>query len=80
MKKKEFSKIVAVLSWGTAMFFTILLFVLVYLDKEVSALSNVVLANWTEVAATNSFYYWKAKNENMKKIGVDYTQNDSGAS
>jgi hypothetical protein len=75
-RKKEFSKIVAVLSWGTAMFFTISLVVLVYLDKEISSLSNVILASWAEVAATNSFYYWKAKAENMKKLGL---HSDDGA-
>jgi len=74
MKKREFSKIVAILSWGSAIFFTMFIFVLVLLDKEVSSLANVVLANWAEVAATNSFYYWKARAENMKKLGLPLTE------
>lgn len=68
--KVEFSKVIIVISWLVAITLTLLSAFLVLIDKDISSFSNVVLASWAEVTGANGFYYWKAKNENMFKLGA----------
>lgn len=37
-------------------------------DRDSSPLATVTALAWTETAACNAFYFWKAKNENRIKL------------
>ena len=73
MGKYEFSKIIAILSYLDAILLSIFMCYCTYLQVDTASLSNVVIVAWAEVAATNSFYYWKAMAENKIKIAKSLT-------
>lgn len=73
---KEFSKRLLIINYFTALFFTGMLVILVMLGQDVTALSNVVLAVWAEYSLASGLYYWKAKHENMIKLGMINSQEE----
>lgn len=85
-KKKvymEFSKKILVVSWlsgslvvAFAMWLTYKMVIGGY-SGDVSLVAIILSGGFAEIAAGTGFYYWKAKNENVKKIdnnvgGQDY--------
>lgn len=67
MFKIEFSKLILIIAYITAVTFTV---VAAYLGiyGDLGSFAAIVLAIWGLVTAGVSFYYWKAKAENMIKI------------
>lgn len=71
MKKKattEFSKKILYVIWISTTIVVALTFVLMWKTGDLSPLAYIIGGLFTELAAATGFYYWKAKNENMKKI------------
>ena len=79
----EFSKKILVVSWlsgslvvAFAMWLTYKMVIGGY-SGDVSLVAIILSGGFAEIAAGTGFYYWKAKNENVKKIdnnvgGQDY--------
>lgn len=69
MKKKEFSKVIlTAISIATALV-VITSFVLMFITQDLSPLPVIITGCFAELASATGFYYWKAKNENMVKLG-----------
>jgi hypothetical protein len=66
--RTEFSKKILYVVWISTTIVVALAFVLMWRTGDLSPLSYIVSGLFAEVAASTGFYYWKAKNENMKKI------------
>lgn len=66
--KCEFSKKILYVVWISTTIVVMLAFVLMWHTGDLSPLSYIIPGLFTEVAAATSFYYWKAKNENIKRI------------
>lgn len=66
--KAEFSKKLLYVNYTFAIVVVIAAFVLMWRTGDVSPLGYIVTGVFAEVTAATSFYYWKAKNENMLKI------------
>lgn len=70
MKKKEFSKVIlTAISVATALV-VITSFVLMFITQDLSPLPVIITGCFAELASATGFYYWKAKNENMIKLGL----------
>lgn len=41
-----------------------------FMGYDMTAVSVITTAAWVEVSASNAFYFWKAKKENVMKIAV----------
>lgn len=41
-----------------------------FMGYDMTAVSVITTAAWVEVSASNGFYFWKAKKENVMKIAV----------
>jgi len=68
-KKIEFSKkILACVALGTVVV-VLGAFVLMWRFADLSPMSFIITGVFGELASATGFYYWKAKNENMLKIG-----------
>ena len=77
MKPKiEFSKKLLYLNYTLVIIVTIASFVLMWKLNDLSPLSYIITGLFAEVAAANSFYYWKAKNENVIKIQGGIKENE----
>jgi len=74
-EKMEFSKLILIISWisGSLVIIYALVLTLLMVIKgysgDVSLISIILTGGFAEISAGTAFYYWKAKNENMKKIG-----------
>ena len=66
--KTEFSKKILYVLWISTTIVVALTFVLMWQTSDLSPLAYIIGGLFTELAAATGFYYWKAKNENMKKI------------
>jgi len=66
--KAEFSKKILYVLWVSTTIVVALTFVLMWKTGDLSPLAYIIGGLFTELAAATGFYYWKAKNENMKKI------------
>jgi hypothetical protein len=67
--KTEFSKKILYTVWISTTIVVALAFVLMWRTGDLSPLSYIITGLFAEVAASTGFYYWKAKNENVVKIG-----------
>ena len=65
----EFSKKILYVLWVSTTIVVALAFVLMWRTGDLSPLSYIIGGLFTELATSTGFYYWKAKNENMMKIG-----------
>lgn len=72
--KIEFSKLILIVTYGSALVFTLVAAYLAAIGADVASFSTVVLANWALVTTGTSFYYWKAKAENLIKISKTVPQ------
>lgn len=68
----EFSKKITVLSWGVALLLTFLAVIFPLCSLSIEGIYIALPLSWAEVTAVNSFYLWKAKNENRSKYAMRY--------
>lgn len=66
--KIEFSKLILIVAYFTAVFFSGIAAWLAMLGADIASYSNIVLVVWGVVTTGTGFYYWKAKAENVVKI------------
>lgn len=66
--KTEFSKKLLYVNYALVIIVTAAAFILMWRTSDLSPLGYIITGLFAEVTAATSFYYWKAKNENMKKI------------
>ena len=67
-KKMETSKIIILASYIIAITLTILVIVGTFASIDVSNLTTITCLVWSEVAASNIFYFNKAAKENVPKV------------
>ncbi len=65
--KMEFSKKILLTAFIVAIIVLILSFILMYVIRDLSPLSYIITGIMTVITTATSFYFWKAKNENMAK-------------
>ena len=70
----ETSKLILYISYANAIFFTCVIAIGNFKGVSMSDLATITGISWGEVAAANSFYYWKAKNENRSKYVMKFIQ------
>lgn len=68
----EFSKKITLWSWAVALVLTLLAVVFPLFDISIEGINMALPLSWAEVTAANSFYFWKAKNENRHKYAMRY--------
>ena len=68
MNKIEFSKLILIVMYITAVVFTGVTAYLAYVNASITSFAPIILAIWAELATASGFYYWKAKSENKLKI------------
>ena len=73
--KIEFSKLILIVAYLTAITFTGVAAWLGYFGADLASFANIVLAVWALVTAGVGFYYWKAKAENIIKISQNIPDN-----
>ena len=69
MKKIEFSKLILIVAYATGVVFTAIAGWVAIVGGDAGSFANIVLAIWGLVSTAVGFYYWKAKAENIIKIG-----------
>ena len=68
----EFSKKITLLSWAVALLLTLLAVLFPLFNVSIEGINMALPLSWAEVTAVNSFYLWKAKNENRHKYAMRY--------
>ncbi len=76
MRKIEFSKLIFITMYVTALSFSILTAITTLVGLDSSSLANISLALWTSVGVGEAAYYGKAKAENLLKIGKSASQEE----
>ena len=71
IKGWEFSKLILVTVFITAVVFSSIAAYLAFIGADVGSYSPIVLAIWAELGTSSGFYYWKAKHENKIKLLKD---------
>jgi len=74
--KTEFSKKLLYVNYTLVIIVIIAAFILMWRSNDLSPLYYIITGLFAEVTAATSFYYWKAKNENMIKIRGDVQENE----
>lgn len=74
MNKFEFSKLILVVAYITAVVFTALTAYVALAGGDAASFANIVLAIWGTVSVGVGFYFWKAKAENIVKIAKTIPQ------
>ncbi len=69
-KKFTTSKIIVLVSYVIGIILTIFTIWGMLKCYDVSALTVITTAAYAEIAASNAFYFWKAKKENAMKIAL----------
>lgn len=69
MRKFEFSKLILLIVAIATVLVVVAAFVLMWRTMDLSPLSYIITGIFAELASATGFYYWKAKNENMIKLG-----------
>jgi len=68
----EFSKKITLLSWAVALILTLFAVIFPLCNLSIEGIFVALPLSWAEVTAVNSFYLWKAKNENRSKYAMRY--------
>lgn len=68
----EFSKKITLLSWAVSLALTLFAVLFPLFGWSIEGVSIALPLSWAEVAAVNSFYFWKSKNENRSKYAMRY--------
>ena len=79
-RKTETSKILLIISDVLAGMVTITAISAVFLFHDVQPLEMLIPAVFGLSATSHGFYYWKAKNENIKKYGYNVRAQEEGES
>lgn len=74
--RTEFSKKLLYVNYTLVIIVTIAAFILMWRSNDLSPLAYIITGLFAEVTAATSFYYWKAKNENMIKIQGSEKENE----
>lgn len=74
--KTEFSKKLLYVNYTLVTLVIIATFILMWRSNDLSPLGYIITGLFAEVTAATSFYYWKAKNENMIKIKSSADNNE----
>jgi len=69
-RRHETSKALLLFSDALAVTVTVISTVAVFVIGDTSPLSYLIPAVFGLAATSHGFYYWKAKNENMVKLGI----------
>lgn len=69
MKNLEFSKLLLIIAFINANVISLIIAILSLLDKSTTDLAQIALAVWALVNVATGLYFWKAKAENLIKIG-----------
>ena len=76
-QKMEFSKKILIAVSIATLLVVVTSLVLMWITRDLSALSYIITGIFAELASATGFYYWKAKAENMIKLrkeeGVEIT-------
>lgn len=67
-KKMETSKKIILASYVIAIILTLLVIIGTFMGTDVSNLTSITCLVWSEVAASNIFYFNKAAKENVPKV------------
>lgn len=67
LKTMETSKAILDRSWAATITLTVLVVIGTFVQVDVTNLTILAGAAWTELTAAHGFYYWKSKNENRHK-------------
>ena len=73
-KRMEFSKKIFIGVSISTLSVAIFSMYMMYITKDLSPMSYLIGAVFAEFATATGFYYWKAKNENVIKIGESINQ------
>jgi len=68
IKKIEFSKLILIAVYITAVAFSITAAYLTFQGSDVSSFGPIVLAIWAQLGTSSAAYYWKARAENKIKL------------
>lgn len=68
-QKLEFSKVILAGVSVSTLAVVVASFILMWHTHDLSPLSYIITGCFAELASATGFYYWKAKNENLLKIG-----------
>ena len=68
--RKEFSKVILSTITAVTCVVLILSFILMFQTHDLTPLAYIIPGCFAELASATGFYYWKAKNENMIKLGL----------
>jgi len=69
-RRREFSKVILTTITVATCVVVALSFVLMFKTMDLSPLAYIIPGCFAELASATGFYYWKAKNENMIKLGL----------
>lgn len=81
-QKTEFSKTILIISWLSGSVVIAFACWLTYMmvirghDGDVQLVAIILTGGFAEISAGTAFYYWKAKNENVQKIGNNIGGNE----
>lgn len=69
--KMEFSKKILIAVSVATLAIVITSFVLMFMTMDLSPLAYIIPGIFAELASATGFYFWKAKAENMIKLGLN---------
>ncbi len=69
--KMEFSKKILIVVSVATLAIVITSFVLMFMTMDLSPLAYIIPGIFAELASATGFYFWKAKAENMIKLGLN---------
>lgn len=72
LKNMPFSKKTVTYARLEAYVFSIILIVLVYLDKDVSAIAALITVSWATYRGISAMYIWMAKHEHIMDKKIEY--------
>lgn len=70
--KIEFSKKIFIFVAAVAVIVTAFTMYMVWETKDISPLAYLIPAIFAEMGTGTAFYYWKARCENLKKMEMEY--------
>ena len=75
MKKIETSKKILLISYIVAIILTVIVIIGSFIDHDMSNITTIASLAWSEVAASNIFYFKKAAKENVPKVIASLDKN-----
>lgn len=72
LKNQPFSKKTVIYARLEAYVFSLILILLVFLDKDVSAIAPLINLSWAKNAGISAMYLWMAKHEHLMDKKIEY--------